>query len=344
MINKKKILIFDANNLFFTCYCANPSVNSNNIPVGGIVGSLNMLQKICRETKPHEIIFVWDGRGSAHRRRLINENYKEGRKAPKPLSLNRYFKHESEEDETENRRYQQARLIELLNDLPILQLVEDSIEADDVISYLCKKFNDDEYIKIIFSNDKDYFQLVDGSVMLYRLSKKQYYTKDLVVKEHNILPSNMALARAIEGDNSDNLPGVRGIGKKTLVKHFPELKTNESLLIDDFLKLVEAKEEENLKKKVIKQTEVFSKLLTDKKLIEQNYSLMQLYAPLIDAKSALSLDSTIADKKYDFEIWKFHISLNKDLLNPVEFQDLINHMLKMYNYKKNLNAKNNNTN
>ena len=59
MARKNKVIIFDGNNLFFSCYAANETINSNNVHIGGIIGSLASLQKICIDVKPHEIFVVW---------------------------------------------------------------------------------------------------------------------------------------------------------------------------------------------------------------------------------------------------------------------------------------------
>lgn len=85
-MDTKKILVIDANNLYIRNYVMNPSVSSNGDNIGGIFGFLKSLQKLCREIKPNRIIICWDGKGGSSKRRLINKNYKDGRK---PLRLNR---------------------------------------------------------------------------------------------------------------------------------------------------------------------------------------------------------------------------------------------------------------
>jgi DNA polymerase-1 len=324
---RQKIVLIDANNLFFACYCADPTINKDNAHIGGISSSLKSLQKVCTEIKPHKIIFVWDGKGSSSSRRKMVESYKEGRKAPKPLNLNRYHQAESPEKEAENRRWQQARFIEILNYCPVVQICEAGVEADDVISHLVKNYKHDD-IKVIMSNDKDYLQLVEENVILYRFSSKRFFSKKDVVDEYGVLPSNMALARAVEGDKSDNLPGVPKVGIKTVLKYFPQFAKKENILIDEFYDLIHEKlQEKKLAKSLISMS-------SERQVVENNYKVMQLYSPLIDAKTALQIESIIDSKEYDFNVTNFNFQIMKDGMYYSEFMNLVDHFVKIQNFNK----------
>jgi 5'-3' exonuclease len=91
-----------------------------------------------------------------------------------------------------------------------------------------------------------------------------------LVEEYNIHPNNMALARAIAGDKSDNLPGVRGVGLGTIKKRLPFFADEEFCTID---KLMEHCQEAESSLKA------YSSIVEERETIEQNYKLMQLYAP-----------------------------------------------------------------
>ena len=99
MLKKKRILLIDALNMYYRAYIVDPTLSSNGDPIGGLVGFLKIMQKLVRETKPDKIIVAWDGDGGSKRRRIINKNYKEGRK---PIRLNRPVKNMSESEEYEN--------------------------------------------------------------------------------------------------------------------------------------------------------------------------------------------------------------------------------------------------
>ena len=156
--NKNRILIVDALNMYFRSYIVDPRLSSNGQPIGGVKGFLKILQKLVRETKPDQVVIAWDGPGGSRKRKTINNNYKEGRK---PLRLNRDIKHLTENEELENKVWQQTRLIEYINSLPIIQLMLEAVEADDIISMVVGSPKYKGWQKVIVSSDKDFLQLLD---------------------------------------------------------------------------------------------------------------------------------------------------------------------------------------
>ena len=117
----------------FRNYIVNPSLSTNGQPIGGLKGFLQSLQKLIRETKPDQVVICWDGEGGSQRRKSQNKGYKEGRK---PIRLNRDIRNLTENEEISNKIWQQTRLVEYLNELPIVQLMLPAVEADDIISVL----------------------------------------------------------------------------------------------------------------------------------------------------------------------------------------------------------------
>lgn len=263
----KKILVIDFQNLFIRSYVTNPSISKNGDPIGGIAGTFKSIQKVCRETKADKIIVCHDGAGGSRKKKALNKNYKEGRN---PLRLNRNIKVLDEKQEYDNRIWQQLRTFEYLNLCPIIQIMEENVEADDIISYVCQyeAFKDD--IKMILSSDKDFIQLLDDKTILLRPVQEEILNKNRVLEEYKIHPKNFALARSIAGDKSDNLDGVRGVGLITLAKKFPLLAENKSYCVDDILE----KCQEN-----IAEGKIFSSILDEKEKVYLNYQIMQLYTP-----------------------------------------------------------------
>ena len=129
----KRLLVIDALNMYFRAYIVDPSLSTNGQPIGGLKGFLKILQKLVRETKPDGIVICWDGAGGSQRRKAMVKTYKEGRK---PIRLNRDIRNMSEAEEIENKIWQQTRLIEYINSLPIIQLMLEAVEADDIISHV----------------------------------------------------------------------------------------------------------------------------------------------------------------------------------------------------------------
>ena len=153
MTSKKRVLIVDALNMYFRAYIVDPSLSTNGQPIGGLKGFLKILQKLTRETNPDQIVVCWDGAGGSQRRKKIVKGYKEGRK---PIRLNRDIRNMSESEEIENKIWQQTRLFEYLNCMPIVQLMLDSVEADDIISAVVQHNSMKDYQKVIVSSDKDF--------------------------------------------------------------------------------------------------------------------------------------------------------------------------------------------
>ena len=75
----------------------------------------------------------------------------------------------------------------------------------------------------IVSSDKDFLQLINDKVIVYRPMEKEFYTEETVLKNLKCLPKNFILYKTLMGDNSDKIKGVKGLGAKGLFKKFPEL-------------------------------------------------------------------------------------------------------------------------
>lgn len=324
-MNKRKILLIDAANMFFRAYTASPALSSNGHHVGGILGFFYSLQKSIKDIKPHNVFIIWDGQGGSKKRREIRKDYKDGRKPPKPLRLNRVHDIQGDaSDEKKSLYYQQHRVIEILNHLPFIQLCESGIEADDLISFLVSKYSCDEYLKIIISNDRDFIQLTDECTILYRPAKQEYITYKTHLESEGIHPKNMALSRAIEGDNSDNLSGVKGVGRKTIAKNFPMFASPEQVSIDDLKKICESKEDCKPAKAILENIET----------VEMNYKIMQLYMPLITVDAKMKVESIIDDYQYNIDIKSFKEEWKKESIMSVSFFPLLEHANKIVKENK----------
>lgn len=320
MIDKKKILIIDSNNMLYRAFCASPLLNTNGEHIGAITGYFYSLQKMVKDVRPHFIYNIWDGAGGSQKRRQIRSDYKEGRKPPKSANFNRA--HDIQQDPDQEKKslyYQQRRVVEYLNYFPFIQLCESGVEADDFISYLCNLLNCENNLKIIVSNDKDFIQLTDECTILYRPAEKAYITHKKFLKEEGIHPKNMALSRAIEGDSSDNLSGVPGVGRKTIVKHFRELGEEKSLSIDELIQLCESK----------KDCKPAIKILEHINVVKQNYEIMQLYMPMVNFTAKHKIDAQINDYVPTLSYLEFVREAEKDGILGSSFKELMLHSQNM---------------
>ena len=204
------VFISDGLNTFIRAFAVNPSMNEDGSHVGGIVGFLKSIRYGINKFKPTRCIIVFDGKGGAKKRRKIYPEYKQGRGVSSRLNR-RVDWSLTPVDEAQSLRIQIVRLLEYLEHLPITVISADGVEADDVIGYLTNTTLKDSKCTIM-STDKDFLQLVSDRVQLYSPTKKITYDEELVKKEFGIYPQNMLTCRVIDGDKSDGIPGVRGIG------------------------------------------------------------------------------------------------------------------------------------
>ena len=287
---KKKVMIIDGLNMFLRSYIVVPSLDPRGNPSGGTYGFMKSLQKISGMFQPDEVIVCWDGEGGSQKRKQIDKNYKAGRK---PVRFNRRLIDLTPEETEKNKYNQQLRLMEYLNDLPVIQTMIDYIEADDVISYVSTHDKYKNWEKIIVSSDKDFFQLVSEECRLYRPIQDQVVDYPTLMEEHKIHPKNFALARALVGDKSDNLPGVPRVGLKTVAKKFEFLKEEKQYEVEDIIGHCEAQD---------KMLKIHENIVEHHSLVEKNYKIMQLYSPSI---------SFLHKKQINFSLKEFEPKMKK---------------------------------
>ena len=289
----KRLLIIDSLNMFFRAYIVDPSVSENGEPIGGMKGYLKILQKLVRETSPDKVIICWDGAGGSQRRKQISKGYKDGRK---PLRLNRNIDLLDSDAQIKNQIYQQTRLVEYINQTPIIQLMLESVEADDIISFIVNDPRHKGWQKVIVSSDKDFYQRCDEETIVYRPIQKEVHNKNTILEQFDIHPTNFALARAIAGDKSDNLRGVDRVGLPTVAKRLPFLKEEKTYTINDVYEY--CKEQEN-------KIKAYDNIVEQIDLVETNYKVMQLYTPSISAQGRNKIRWTLDEFDYSFNKTQF---------------------------------------
>jgi len=313
----KRVLIIDALNMFLRAYIVDPSLSTNGEPIGGFKGSIKIVQKLARMIKPDEIVIVWDGPNGSQKRRSIDKNYKEGRK---PIRLNRNVKALSEDEELRNRVWQQTRSIEYFNEMPIVQVMLPEVEADDVISYLTRMQYYDGWQKVIVSNDKDFYQLCDEETVVYRPTSDIVYNKKRIVEELGVHPRNMALARSLVGDASDNLPGIKSVGFKTIQRRLGFLGADKDYTIDDIISYCE---------KIDKKLKFHDNIIAGEKIISHNYMMMQLYSPMLSPQSKDFVRNAVENFECNFNKIEIIKKMRDDGFGELNWKDLELHLNKI---------------
>ena len=271
------ILVIDAMNTFIRNFTMINLMNPQGSHVGGLVGFLKSLGFLVRTFEPTRVVVVFDGPGSTAARKNINSDYKANRQINRITNWGMF---DDKDQEYASMSAQIERLVEYLHMLPVDLLAIDKVEADDVIAYIGKEFNESKIT--IVSSDKDFMQIVNNNIQIYSPVKKKVYGPAEVLEEQGILPENYLIVKALLGDNSDNLSGVKGLGIKGVLKHFPNLIDTPNTGLDYVYEICEAG---------VEKTKVFAKILERKHAVDQNYGLMNLMDPqLSDRQKSIILD------------------------------------------------------
>lgn len=266
-----RVLIIDGLNTFIRCWSSIPTMNDDGDHVGGVSGVLKSIGYAIRQVQPTRVVVVFDGKGGSQRRKKAFGDYKSQRDSNK-LRVNRqYADLMNDEDERESMKRQFVWLNEILNYLPVTTMIYDGVEADDVMAYIATQLLKEDEQAVVMSTDKDFLQLVNDKTIVWSPTKKKIYNKKSVKEEYGIESKNLLLYRVLDGDKSDNIPGVYGCGIKTLIKRFPEITEDKKLSIDDLFTLCEQKNIESKGK-----IKIYKDILDSKRQILLNQDLMQL--------------------------------------------------------------------
>lgn len=314
-----RILVIDSLNTFLRAFTAIGWVNKELMHIGGLTGFLRSLGYAINLVRPTRVILVFDGHGSSTNKRYIYPEYKANRGINRVTNWDTF---ESQQEESESITSQLVRLISYLKLLPVDLLSIDKIEADDVIGYIVNQFEDSEIT--IMSSDKDYLQLVSDRVTIYSPTKKKFYDRDLVLNEYGITPKNFLTQKILLGDPGDNVPGVKGLGLKTLVKNFPELGTEEEISLDNIL------EKCNGKKKILESIKNYEFQL------RINQKLMDLKNPNIPEEAQEEIKSVLLHPIKEFNSQEFLNLYHEDELGnsiPNVQMWLWNHFNQLQKYK-----------
>lgn len=261
------VLIVDSMNTFIRSFAMLQSMNPQGHHTGGLVGFLRSLGFLNRTIDPTRIICVFDGQASSSSRKHIDPEYKANRNIKRITNWEIF---DDKDDEFQSMTMQMGRLVEYLQCLPLTLISIDKIEADDTISYLAQKFAANNKKVTIVSSDKDFLQIVDENIEVYSPIKKKTYGKKEVQEELGMIPENYLIMKALLGDNSDNLTGIKGLGPKTLLKEFPGIVKDPLFELSDIHKICTEK---------LQTKKIFAQILYDWNKVKTNYELMNLLQP-----------------------------------------------------------------
>ncbi len=214
----KKVVLVDGNNLIFrsyyaTAYSGSIMRNSKGFPTNALYGFVGMINKIIAEEEPVYMMVAFD----------IGKNFRK----------NKYdFYKEGRNETPDDLKMQMPYARKILDAMGIKYLEMEPYEADDIIGTVSKiAESDPEYYSLIVSSDKDLLQLISFETEIKLLKQTGFirYNEDSFKQDYGINPINIIDLKALMGDASDNIPGVKGIGEKTALKLLQEYKTLDNI-------------------------------------------------------------------------------------------------------------------
>ena len=257
--------------------------NKKGIFTNGIYGFLNMLDKINADYNPKYMCVVFDRKEKTFRKDMYEE-YKGNRmKFPDELSV------------------QFPILKDILTKMGIKVLDKAGFEADDLAGTLTT-INTEGVKKLLITGDKDYLQLIkdDTDVIITKRGVSEFdtYNKDKMNAVYGLSPDEFIDLKALMGDQSDNIPGIYGIGEKTALKILSQYRTIENLYehLDELSKnktnqrIIEGKDMAFLSKKlatIVKDVDI-SMNIEDYKIKDQNNEALREVYEDLELNSRLS--------------------------------------------------------
>jgi len=302
------ILIIDAMNMLIRSFSLLKAMNPSGTHIGGLVGFLRSLGYVTRIFDPTRVVIVWDGKGGSGNRQNIDPNYKAQRATSR---ITHWGLYDTKEQEMEALIGQLYRLQDYIECLPIHQLLIDKLEADDIIAYLAKRASNVDKKVTIVSSDKDFLQLVDKNIEIYAPVKKKTFDVNNIVQEIGVLPENYNIVKALLGDNSDNLAGVKGLGIKTILSEWKSFSHDSSASLQDVWDHCETQMEQDKPKKI------FAKIIHSWDRVLTNYQLMDLHNTALDDREVEIVEQTLQQPVPDLQTGAFLHLLDQDKIEGV---------------------------
>ena len=298
-------MVIDAMNMLIRSFSLLKAMSPTGHHIGGLVGFLRSLGYVTRIFDPTRVIIVWDGKGGSGNRQNINPDYKAHRATNR---ITHWGLYDTKQEETEALVGQLFRTKDYLECLPVHQIMMEKLEADDIIAYLAQEATNKKKKLTIISSDKDFLQMINEYVEVYAPVKKKVYTEENTKEEIKVIPENYNIVKALLGDNSDGLRGVKGLGIKTIVSEFPDVVDKPDTTLDYIFEVCE----KNLEGK-----KIFSKIVHQWDTVETNFKLMNLHESVLDNKEKNTILDIIKSDVPDLQAGAFLHLLDSDRIEGI---------------------------
>ena len=284
-----RILALDGNSIINRAFYGIRVLSTKDgVFTNAIYGFMNILLKLIENNNPDLIIAAFDLKAPTFRHKMYSE-YKAGRK-PMPEEL----------------RMQIPIMKDLLKAFGCAVLEKEGYEADDILGTIAKKCNDNGDTCVIATGDRDSLQLVSENVTVQLAATKagapevRIYDVDKIKEEYGVTPTQMIEIKALQGDASDNIPGVAGVGPKTAGTLIQKFGTVENL----YENIETADIRENLKNKLIADK--------DNAFLSKTLGTINCEVPIEIPNEAKRNDEELKSHLIHLEMFKLLDKLNLD--------------------------------
>lgn len=201
MNNRKTILAIDYNNVMFTSYYGQPLLNSAGQNLNAVKSFFNKIRNFKDTFEPDFIVFANDLSRSKTFRRKMYPGYKAQRK---PINTD---------------IFEQMKIVSKIIGLLGFQFINDPLyEADDILGMISQWGIEHGMDTIIISSDRDLYQLVNDHTYIMSPRSNNIVDVDYMHTEYDLTPDQWIELKILQGDRSDNIKGIRGIGEKTALQ------------------------------------------------------------------------------------------------------------------------------
>lgn len=284
-----RILALDGNSIINRAFYGIRVLSTKDgVFTNAIYGFMNILLKLIENNNPDLIIAAFDLKAPTFRHKVYSD-YKAGRK-PMPEEL----------------RMQIPIMKDLLKAFGCAVLEKEGYEADDILGTIAKKCNDNGDTCVIATGDRDSLQLVSENVTVQLAATKagapevRIYDVDKIKEEYGVTPTQMIEIKALQGDASDNIPGVAGVGPKTAGTLIQKFGTVENL----YENIETADIRENLKNKLIADK--------DNAFLSKTLGTINCEVPIEIPNEAKRNDEELKSHLIHLEMFKLLDKLNLD--------------------------------
>lgn len=303
---KESVLIIDGANIMIRAFSISQRYQKNLYAY-----FLNDVSRLVSKFMPSVCYIVFDGQNNSAAKRKLFPQYKMNRKGVSKIQTEDY-----------------QSVFQLLKQLPLIMIRKDGIEGDNVISHL-KLMNKDKEI-IICSSDQDFYQLIDQKTHIWNPIKKVIIDEKNVIDNFDCHPKNFVLYKCLVGDSGDNIPGVKGVGPKTIKKILPQILKKQSPLFGDLDNLLQH----------LRTIEKTNKVIT--RILEQESNL-RIYQKIITLQDGIMLNPQLGSiitqqvknklNNIGMNIKQFTNLANKNGISKKELGSIFSGMRRLNAYK-----------